>query len=185
MASGSVSKPTTYSEATTSAAGLMSASDKTNLNRVAAIGNATTSAAGYMSATDKTNLDRVAAIGNATTSAAGYMSKDDKTKVNNLSSLFMTKTYSYSYTLASGSTLGIRASDFKDSSNNAVSTPSGYVPLAVREYNGGIGHCPVSRVRAYSTGSEQMMVIKNTSSNEQSNTATITIIYVRTGFGIS
>jgi len=56
---------TTYSEATTSAAGLMSASDKTKLNGIQAgaqvnPGNATTSAAGLMSAADKTKLNGIA-----------------------------------------------------------------------------------------------------------------------------
>lgn len=54
---------TTYSNATTSAAGLMSAADKTKLNGIAAgaqvnPGVATTSAAGLMSAADKTKLNK-------------------------------------------------------------------------------------------------------------------------------
>ena len=56
---------TTYSNATQSAAGLMSATDKTKLDGIASgaqvnPGNATQSAAGLMSSTDKTKLDGIA-----------------------------------------------------------------------------------------------------------------------------
>ena len=55
---------TTYSNATTSASGLMSAADKTKLNGIAAgaqvnPGVATTSANGLMSSTDKTKLNNI------------------------------------------------------------------------------------------------------------------------------
>ena len=85
---------TTYSNATTSAAGLMSSTDKTKLNGIETgaqvnPGNATTSAAGLMSADDKTKLEGIEAgaqvnPGNATTSAAGLMSSDDKTKLDGI-----------------------------------------------------------------------------------------------------
>ena len=83
---------TTYSAATQSAAGLMSAADKKKLDGVAAgaqvnPGAATQSAAGLMSAADKKKLDGVAAgaqvnPGAATQSAAGLMSAADKTRLD-------------------------------------------------------------------------------------------------------
>ena len=82
------------SDASTSAHGLMSASDKTKLNGIAAgaqvnPGAATTSAAGLMSAADKTKLNGIetGATKNtavATTSANGLMSSSDKTKLNGI-----------------------------------------------------------------------------------------------------
>ena len=65
---------TKYSAATTSAAGLMSASDKTKLNGIDAgaqvnPGNATTSAAGLMSAADKSKLNNLPAKITVSTSA--------------------------------------------------------------------------------------------------------------------
>ena len=85
---------TEYSDATTSAHGLMSAADKVKLNGIAAgaqvnPGNATQSAAGLMSAADKKKLDGIATgaqvnPGVATTSANGLMSASDKSKLNGI-----------------------------------------------------------------------------------------------------
>lgn len=68
--------------ATQTAAGYMSAADKTKLDGLIST-DATQSAAGYMSAADKTRLDSVI-LTNATQSAAGYMSAADKTKLDRL-----------------------------------------------------------------------------------------------------
>ena len=85
---------TEYSDATTSAHGLMSAADKVKLNGIAAgaqvnPGNATQSAAGLMSAADKKKLDGIASgaqvnPGNATQSAAGLMSAADQKKLDGI-----------------------------------------------------------------------------------------------------
>ena len=83
-----------YAEATQSASGLMSATDKAKLDGISAgaqvnPGNATQSAAGLMSSTDKTKLDGIAAgaqvnPGNASQSASGLMSATDKTKLDGI-----------------------------------------------------------------------------------------------------
>ena len=105
---------TTYSAATTSAAGLMSAADKTKLNGIATGANAyslpTASSStlggikvgtnlsisnGVLSATDTT-------YSAATTSAAGLMSADDKFKLNGIAR----GAYAYALPTASSSTLG-------------------------------------------------------------------------------
>lgn len=105
---------TTYSNATTSAAGLMSATDKSKLDGIAAGANAyslpTASAStlggikvgtnlsisnGVLSATNTT-------YSAATTSAAGLMSAADKTKLNGIA----TGANAYSLPTASASTLG-------------------------------------------------------------------------------
>lgn len=70
--------------ATQSQAGLMSATDKANLDRVAAITVATPSTTGYMSAEDKTQLNSLAAITTATTGKAGYMSTTDKSRLDTI-----------------------------------------------------------------------------------------------------
>ena len=69
-------------DATQTAAGYMSAADKTRLDSVI-LTDATQTAAGYMSAADKTRLDSVI-LTDATQTAAGYMSAADKTKVDSV-----------------------------------------------------------------------------------------------------
>jgi len=71
--------------ATPTAAGYMSAADKTRLDSVI-LTDATPTAAGYMSAADKTRLDSVI-LTNATPTAAGYMSAADKNKLDGLKNL--------------------------------------------------------------------------------------------------
>ena len=68
--------------ATQTAAGYMSAADKTKVDSVI-LTDATPTAAGYMSAADKTRLDSVI-LTDATQTAAGYMSAADKTKLDRL-----------------------------------------------------------------------------------------------------
>jgi hypothetical protein len=80
--------------ATASASGLMSATDKSKLDGIAAgaqvnPGAATTAAPGLMSATDKSKLDGIAAgaqvnPGAATASASGLMSATDKSKLDGI-----------------------------------------------------------------------------------------------------
>lgn len=83
---------TTYSNATASAAGLMSAADKTKLNGIAsgAQVNSVTGVKGSAEGSYRTgNINLTAAnlgIGNATTSAAGLMSKTDKAKLDGVES---------------------------------------------------------------------------------------------------
>ncbi len=71
-------------EATTSAAGLMSAKDKKKLD---GIKEATPTSAGLMSAKDKEKLND---IKEATTSAAGLMSAKDKEKLDGIDENLMT-----------------------------------------------------------------------------------------------
>ena len=113
-------------DATTSTHGLMSATDKTKLNGIAAgaqvnPGNATTSAAGLMSAADKTKLNALrklafnapltaidyndtltVAVQESTTSQNGYMSKEDKAKLNGIEFAKITATLDSTVTIAAG-----------------------------------------------------------------------------------
>ncbi|MBR3745431.1 MAG: hypothetical protein IKN27_00535, partial [Selenomonadaceae bacterium] len=115
---------TTYSNATTTTAGLMSADDKKKLNNLASITSAGTNitiSGGKISATDTTYSD-------ATTSKSGLMSASDKTKLNGIAA------YANNYTLptASSSTLG----GVKIGSGIAVSSGVISVPTVTSSANG-------------------------------------------------
>lgn len=94
----------------------------------------------------------------------------------NLGYLFIRKTYSYDYSnLAAGSNLSISANDFE------VSTPSGYTPAGIVYYHTGNGNVYAYTVSSSATGTSSMMRIHNNAgSSAVSNTATITILYIKT-----
>lgn len=90
--------------------------------------------------------------------------------------LYQVKDYTYSYTLSNGSTTYITAT------NLGVSTPSGYTPVAVCTFNAGSNNCTVTAVWPTATGSGNMMRIRNlkTGSGSETNTAAISILYLKT-----
>lgn len=97
-----------------------------------------------------------------------------------LTNLFQYKFYEYSVpTVNVNSTLQIKASDF------GVSTPSGYKPFAILRYSSGSVNLAVAQVIGSATGTSNMMGIRNIASSAQSNkTASIGILYIKTGMGI-
>ena len=97
-----------------------------------------------------------------------------------LTNLFQYKFYEYSVpTVNVNSTLQIKASDF------GISTPSGYKPCAILRYSSGSVNLAVTQVIGSATGTSNMMGIRNIASSAQSNkTASIGILYIKTGMGI-
>ena len=106
---------TTYSNATTSAAGLMSSADKTKLNGIATGANnyslpiASSTKLGGIKVGNNLSIDTDGKLNatnttysNATTSAAGLMSSADKTKLNGIA----TGANNYSLPIASSTKLG-------------------------------------------------------------------------------
>lgn len=153
---------TTYSDATTSAHGLMTAADKTKLNGIEAgaqknPGAATTSAAGLMSAADKTKLNGIAA-------GAG---------VNTWRGFSMV-THSYTYTVAAGGNIDIKANQFGIGK-------SGYTPVAIFLMNPGTFNCQIMNARCDVSGNNPAMNVKNLTNSQQTATAYLGVLYLQNG----
>lgn len=84
------------------------------------------------------------------------------------------KSYSYAYSnLAAGGALSITANNF------GASTPSGYIPLAVRRATTGSNWCYITGMLADGTGTSTMLSIHNVGTVAISGTATIRVAYIR------
>ena len=95
---------------------------------------------------------------------------------------YVVKSYSAAWSsLAADTALEVTGSQLKDSNGAVVSTPSGYTPVAVLEAY--TGHTQVQLVgfRCNVTGSNWMIRGRNTSTGSKSGTATLSILYVKTG----
>ena len=97
-----------------------------------------------------------------------------------LTNLFQYKFYEYSVpTVDVNKTLAIKANDF------GFSTPSGYKPFAVIRFSSGSVNLAASAVNGLATGTATAMSIRNIASSAQSNkTASVGIMYIKTGMGI-
>lgn len=174
--------------ATTGAAGLMSATDKSKLDGIQSgaqvnPGNATTSAAGLMSAADKTKLDGIQSgaqvnPGNATTSAAGLMSAADKVKLNGISSTanrvdISTVTVTKSFTLAANNVVGYSATQM------GYTWPAGYWPISVRKAETDCGVL-VCGFDITASGVMTMVSIANPFAASLSGTLTVVVACIKT-----
>lgn len=84
------------------------------------------------------------------------------------------KSYSYQYSnLAAGGALSITANNF------GATTPSGYLPLAVRRATTGSNWCYITGMLADGTGTGTMLAIHNVGTVAISGTATIRVAYIR------
>lgn len=84
------------------------------------------------------------------------------------------KSYSYAYSnLAAGGALSITANNF------GATTPSGYLPLAVRRATTGSNWCYITGMLADGTGAGTMLAIHNVGTVAISGTATIRVAYIR------
>ena len=84
------------------------------------------------------------------------------------------KSYSYAYSnLAAGGALSITANNF------GATTPSGYLPLAVRRATTGSNWCYITGMLADGTGTGTMLAIHNVGTVAISGTATIRVAYIR------
>ena len=91
-----------------------------------------------------------------------------------LSDAVVIKSYSYAYSnLAAGGALSITANNF------GATTPSGYLPLAVRRATTGSNWCYITGMLADGTGTGTMLAIHNVGTVAISGTATIRVAYIR------
>ena len=97
---------------------------------------------------------------------------------------YQTKTYtlggtgsgsSYAAVIDGNGSVNIKASDM------AVSTPSGYAPVAIVKFDTDSKYVYASFVNATATGTSTIMTLKNTSSSERDVSPSITILYLKTG----
>lgn len=90
--------------------------------------------------------------------------------------LFKTATYTYSYSsMAAGATILVTGSDL------SVSTPTGYAPIGFVTCHSGLRYVDVIWQDATATGSSNVIILYNHSTSARSGTATVTILYARTG----
>ena len=99
------------------------------------------------------------------------------TQLSELQSLFTdffkVKEYTYAYSLNSGSTLNITATNF------GFSRPTGYVPIAILRATSGTLNVAVIGTNIQATGGGAAMTIYNHSNATRAYTATLTILYAR------
>ena len=97
-----------------------------------------------------------------------------------LTNLFQYKYYSYSLpTINTNTTLAIKASDF------GFSTPTGYKPFAIIRFTSGSVNLAACGVNGLATGTATAMSIRNIASSAQTGkTASVGIMYIKTGMGI-
>lgn len=120
-------------------------------------------------------------IGAAGQTATNARFATAEAKLNALGTLFKYKVYNYDISsVASGANLEIKANQF------GFSTPSGYKPLAIGRFFAGSSNFSVSLVNPFATGTATAMNLRNLANSAQTDkTATIGIIYVKSGYGIS
>ena len=88
--------------------------------------------------------------------------------------LFKVVAYTYAYSLAANENINITANQFE------MSTPSGYTPIAVRNFYSGSNNAAVRAVYGSATGGSTVMSVRNFTTNAISNvTAGLTVLYVR------
>jgi len=94
-----------------------------------------------------------------------------------LNNLLQSKQYTYAYTIAASSRLDITVSNFN------ISTPSGYTPFGFSYINTGSQHVfPVTISPNATASSSNILTLKNTATTSVNATATIRVLYIKTGF---
>lgn len=93
-----------------------------------------------------------------------------------LQDLVVTKRYSTSITVPANSFADVKASEL------GISTPSGYAPFAVLEFQATSHVLAFSRLIASATGSGTVMIVHNYSASDRTVNASITIAYIKTEF---
>ena len=95
---------------------------------------------------------------------------------DNLSGLFVKKTYSYKYTIAANGKKSIT------SSNLGLSTPSGYKLVGIVAVD--TGDSSVMNGREYASYNNVLYLVNTANSQKANITASIEVLYVKSGFGI-
>ena len=197
--SWSVPPDTTYGNATTSAAGLMSSSDKTKLNGIAAGAQPGTVTGVKVNGTTKTPTSGTVDIGtvltpsnvtnknasmgwNTLTTLATIGGVDIKAKIpanpnTNTWRGFQVKQWSAMYSLSHGNVTSISANSF------AAITPTGYTPVAVLKIATGNQNVDVARFDGGATGDDEMLRLRwnGPGTGGVATGAYITILYLQNG----
>ena len=95
---------------------------------------------------------------------------------DNLSGLFIKRTYSYKYTIAANGKKSITAT------NLGLSTPSGYKLVGIVAVD--TGDSSVMNGREYASYNNVLYVVNTANSQKANITASIEVLYVKSGFGI-
>ena len=120
-----------------------------------------TSAIGTLS--DLTTMDKDSLVG-AINEVTSYLGDAD---------LFKVVTYTASYTISANSGLALTASELN------VSTPTGYIPIAITGVGSGNSNVCLRYLNATATGSNNMVGLRSVSSSSISATVTVYILYAR------
>lgn len=124
------------------------------------------------------NLDTSGLAKDATLQAVNSTLGEIKTAIETLSinELFIVKTYTYRWTWSSGErAISITADNF-----NAV-TPDGYTPIAISRISLGALYAYMRLYNASATGTTSMIGLYYQGSNTITATATISVLYAKTG----
>ena len=90
--------------------------------------------------------------------------------------LVITKRYTYSYSLTAAGTLNVTGALLE------VSTPSGYIPFAITQYQTGNTQVVATTMVSQSTGDNTVMILKNmNASTAQSGTCAVRVAYMKSG----
>ena len=87
------------------------------------------------------------------------------------------RTYTYAYTISANSNVAIKANEFTP----AMTTPTGRLMMGVRAYYTGNSSVVPAAIQ-HSSGSENVVILKNTSSSSVSGTLTLSFLYIKSSF---
>lgn len=106
--------------------------------------------------------------------------------IGTLTDLFAEKSYTYVYSVTASGGAAIAADNFTDADDNPVSTPTGYVPFAIKRATSGSKHVALGAVNAMALGTTAIMTVRETNGSAGNDlTARLNIVYVKSGFGIT
>lgn len=96
----------------------------------------------------------------------------------NLTTGFIVKGYSYTYTIGANATAALTSSDFN------IKTPENYIPSGVIQFTSGDGNVYVRGVNI-SSDAGGIIYLKNTTSSAITASAYLKILYIKRNFFVS
>lgn len=95
---------------------------------------------------------------------------------NDLTNLFITQTYTYRFTIEANTAIAITANDF------GWTAISGYTAIGLVLYTSGNNNVMIRGIGVPTFSSSNILIVKNFASSEQSSTATVKVLYVKSSF---
>ena len=92
---------------------------------------------------------------------------------NDLSAALIARTYTYAYSVSANSAINLSANNF------GVTTPTGYLPVAIRTAQSGVLNCVIRSFNVSATGTNTIMSLYNNGSSTASGTATLSILFAK------